>query len=431
MLLVLLAKDLRRAWRNPLPLVINLLIPLCLTALVGLAFGGKSDSGALGRIRFALVDEDKTILSDFLRGAANQREGGKYLEPVFLERDEALRQINDNKLSAVLVIPTNFTRHYLTGKAEVRLELIKNPAQSIHPAVLEELLGALVTALNAVSRNLQSEFPGWQKIIEGEGDYKQVAALIERAGDKLKKAEKFINPPLVMYEKDAPADSGNNAAESAGTTGSTAKKGDPASGIFSYLLVGMAGMFLLFLASNAMTDLHRELRQRTLARYHTLHHQLTPFVAGKVVFAVVVLLLCSLILLGGGGLVFRTEWRQPVSLALLAVGYAFFAAGLMAVLVALIPDERKAGALNTVIAMGLALAGGCMFPPQALPAFLREHITPLLPTHWFVETARNLQYSDGEVAWVLALVKMLVLSTVLLAVAALLFRRQFRQGAQA
>jgi ABC-type multidrug transport system permease subunit len=431
MLRVLLAKDLRRAWRNPLPLLINLLIPLCITALVGLAFGGKSDSGALGRIRFAVVDEDQTILSDFLRGSANQREGGKYLEPVFLERDEALRQINDNKLSAVLVIPTNFTRHYLTGKAAVRLELIKNPAQSIHPAVLEELLGALVTALNAVSRNLQSEFPDWQEIIEGKGDYRQVAALIERAGNKLKKAEKFINPPLVIYEKESPADPSTDEGGISATTKRAAKTSDLASGIFGYLLVGMAGMFLLFLASNAMTDLHRELRQRTLARYHTLHHQLTPFVAGKIVFAVVVLLLCSMILLGGGGLMFGVDWRQPVSLALLALVYSGFAAGLMAVLVALIPDERKAGALNTVVAMGLGLAGGCMFPPQALPAFLREHITPLLPTHWFVETARNLQYSGGDVAWVLVLIKLLVLSAVLLALAALLFRRQFKAGLRA
>ena len=86
-----------------------------MTALIGLVFGGKSDSGALGRIRFAVVDEDKSVLTDFLRGAANQREGGKYLEPVFLDRAEAMRQILDNKLSAAVIIPTNFMRNYLTG----------------------------------------------------------------------------------------------------------------------------------------------------------------------------------------------------------------------------------------------------------------------------------------------------------------------------
>jgi len=433
LLRILLAKDLRRAWRNPLPLVINLLIPLVVTALVGLAFGGKSDGGALGRIRFALVDEDKTILSDFLRGSANQREGGKYLEPVVMERDEALRQINDNQISAVLIIPTNFTRNYLTGKSGISLELIKNPAQSIHPAVMEELLGALVTGLNAISRNLQSEFPDWQEVIEGKRDYKDVAKLIERAGDKLKQAEKFINPPLVVYEKDAPADlpADSTATNSVAATATKPKKeNNPTSGIFAFLLVGMAGMFLLFLASNALTDLHRELRQRTLARYHTLHQQLAPFLAAKILFAVVVLLLSSIILLGVGGAVFGVVWRHPLALSLTAVGYACFAASLMAVLVALMPDERKAGALNTVIAMGLGLAGGCMFPPQALPAFLGKHITPLLPTFWFVDTARNLQFSDREVAWALTLAKLFALSVVLLALAAVLLRRQIKIGAR-
>jgi len=434
MLRVLLAKDLRRARRNPLPLLINLLIPLVITALIGLAFGGKSDGGALGRIHFAVVDEDKTVLSNFLRGSVNQHEGGKYLDPVFLERDEALRQINDNQISAVLVIPTNFTRNYFTGKADVSLELIKNPAQSVHPAVLEEMLGAVVTALNAIARNLQSEFPDWQQVIQGDRDYKEIAGLVERAGDKVKRAEKFINPPLVIYEKEAVDESasGNSSTNSASaTTKQVAKKGNPTSGIFGYLLVGMAGMFLLFIANNAMTDLHRELRLRTLARYHTLHDRLTPFLAGKIVFALVILLGGSAILLVGGGFLFGVSWQHPLALSLMSIGYACTAASLMAVLVALIPDERKAAALNTVVSMVLGLAGGCMFPPDALPVFLRTYITPLLPTHWFVDTARSLQYSGGAVAWPLALGKLLALSLLLLALAAFLLRRQFRAGARA
>jgi ABC-type polysaccharide/polyol phosphate export permease len=416
---VLLAKDLRRAWRNPLPWVIFLALPLCVTALIGLAFGGKSDGGALGRIRFAVVDEDKTVLTGLLRGAASQREGGQYLEPVFLDRETALRQITDDKLSAVLIIPTNFTRHYLTGRAAVSLELIKNPAQSIHPAVLEELLGAVVTALNAIARNFQSEFPEWQAVLDGNGDHHEVAALIERAGDKLQTAKKFINPPLVTYEKGVRA---NEPVESGSKSG-------PGFNLFSYLLVGMAGMFLLFLASNAMTDLHRELRHHTFERYHTLHQQLLPFVWGKVVFAVVLLLLCSAVMLGGGALIFRIHWHQPVALTALTFSYVCFAAGLMAVLVALVPDESRAAVLNNIAGMGLGMAGGCAFPPDQLPAFLREHITPLLPSFWFVDTARRLEFG-GDVPWMLVSLKLTVLSTVLIALAALLFRRRFNSGSR-
>ena len=445
MLRALLAKDLRRAWRNPLPWLINLIVPLAMTALLGMVFGGNSDSGALGRIRFAVVDEDKSVLSDFLRGAANQREGGKYLEPVFMERTNALKLVNAGKISAVLIIETNFMRNYLTGREPVSLELIKNPAESIHPAVLEELLGAVVTALNAVSRNFNSEFPEWQAVFEGKADYHKASILVERAGDKLKAVKKFINPPLVGYEKEDDSESTNAAAKTANSNGSgtnriaakTVEKknaksnSDSLHATFAFLLLGLSAMFLLFLGQNAMTDLHRELRKRTFERYQTMHQQLWPFIVSKIVFAVVVLLICSAVMLGGGGLVFRIHWQNPLPLLALVFGYACFIAALFAVLVALVPDERRAGVLNNVAGMALGLVGGCAFPASQLPAFLREHITPLMPSNWFVEAARNLQFNGPGVAWGIVLLKLAICSVILTALAAMLFRRKFKTGLRA
>jgi ABC-2 family transporter protein len=446
MLRVLLAKDLRRAWRNPLPYLINLIVPLAMTALIGLVFGGHSDNGALGRIRFAVVDEDKSVLSDFLRGSANQNQGGKYLEPVFMEREDALREINANKISAVFIIPTNFMHNYLLGSEPVSLELIKNPAESIHPAVLEELLGAVVTGLNAISRNFQSEFPEWRAVFEGKEDYHKVSQLIDRAGDKLKTAKKYINPPLVSYEKEEPAGESKSVESKSGPTNSippasgasksaSAKAGgsknSSTDSVFAFLLVGMSAMFLLFLASNAMSDLYRELRQRTFERYQTMRDSLAPFLAGKAVFTVVMLLLCSGMMLGGGGLIFRIHWQQPLALITLTAGYTCFAAALFALLVALMPDERRAAVLNNMAGMALGLIGGCAFPASQLPVFLREHITPWMPSYWFVDTARNLQYGGANVAWGLVTLKLVSLGVVLLALAALLFRRRFKAGLRA
>jgi hypothetical protein len=52
---VLLAKDLCRARRNPLPWLINLAIPLVIVALVGLTFGGSArQNQGLGRIDLRL-----------------------------------------------------------------------------------------------------------------------------------------------------------------------------------------------------------------------------------------------------------------------------------------------------------------------------------------------------------------------------------------
>jgi len=106
--------------------------------------------------------------------------------------------LRDDKLSAILVLPTSFTSNYLTG-LKVQLELVKNPAEQIHPAVLEELLGVVVSALNAISRNFNSEFPAWRDALAGDPDYHQIARLIDQTGNKIHAARQYLIPPLVGY----------------------------------------------------------------------------------------------------------------------------------------------------------------------------------------------------------------------------------------
>jgi ABC-type multidrug transport system permease subunit len=189
----------------------------------------------------------------------------------------------------------------------------------------------------------------------------------------------------------------------------------------------MVGMFLLFLASTAVIDLYRELRFRTFDRYHTLHERLLPFMTGKLLFSVVVLALCSAILLGGGALIFRIRWPQPLAMLALTLAYCGFAAAFMAALAACVPDERRAAALNSIAGMILGIAGGCAFPPQQLPALVRDHITPLLPSFWYVDTLRNLQW-NASVHWWPVVAELLLATLLLLGLAAALFRRRFQAG---
>lgn len=421
MLHVLLAKDLRRAWRNPLPWLLNLALPLCIAALIGLAFGDRSDAGALGRIRFAVVDEDDSVLTRLLRGAAGQGEAPVQLDPVFLDRPTALRELEANRLSAVFIIPKNFTHAYFTGEERATLELVKNPAQSIHPTVIEELLGVAVAALNAIGRNLQPEFAGWQAVFEGEGDYRQVAALIERAGDRLAAVGARLNPPLVTYVREQPAEP---PVDGTGKVGKASREFN----LFGYLLAGLSAMFLLFIASTAMRDLHYEAQNRTFARYHTVREALAPWVAGKALLAMVLLLLSSGVMLGGGALLFGIRWQHPGAIGVLTLGYAAFATGLMAVLTALAENDRIGDTLNTLLAMVLGIAGGCAFPPQQLPGFIRDHVSPWLPTYWYAETVRGLEFTASDKPWVAVAIQLTGSSLALLATAAWLFRRRLRKG---
>jgi hypothetical protein len=418
MLRILLAKDLRRARRNPLPWLIFLLVPLCTVALIGVVFGGggKKDQ-MLGRVRLGLVDEDNSMVTRILRGAGQQGEAAKNLETVVLDRAAALAQLNDNKLSAVLILPKGLTDDYLHGRP-TKLELIKNPAESIKPTLIEEGAGIVVTGLSGLSRNFSAQFGAIETDFKGERDFRAWSNLLKRIDDNLARYQEAGRPALVWYAK--PPDS------AAATT-------KPASGgvgfsLFGYLLLGMAAMFLLFLGGVGIGDLHKEVELRTLQRFQTIRDSLAPFLIAKVLFAAVMLLGCAALLFGGGALVFGVAWKHPLELGGLVLAYALFITGLMALIVAWLPDQRKADALRTMTGMALGLAGGCAMPLDMAPQFYRERIMPLLPTHWFVSTARALEFGGDAVVWPVTALKLALVGALCLALAAWLFRRRFLQG---
>ncbi|HRZ35282.1 MAG TPA: ABC transporter permease [Candidatus Paceibacterota bacterium] len=417
---VLLAKDLRRARRNPLPFLIHLTVPLVITALLGLVFGGGGGgtSSGPGKIKFAIVDEDDSVVTQFLRGAVNQGRAAERLQPVFLDRTNGLAQVTGNELSAVIIIPAGFTRNYLTASAPVTIELVKNPAQSIYPAVIEELLGALETGLNALSRNFADELTLWSRVFDRPGgpDFRVVADQIVKTGEKIEAIGGFVNPPRVSYEKETRDEE-------------TSAKG-PGFNLFAFLLPGLAGMFLLFLAEVSVRDVYREIRLRTFERFCTLPQSIRLFVGGKVAVAVVILLLGAAIMLGGGGLILRIDWRAPAAMALVGASYALFAVGFMMLLASIAQTEGRADALGNVVAMALGLVGGCAFPADALPTFMREHLTPLMPPNWFVEAIRGLQ-SGADAAWPWAAVKLAVFGVALAIIAAWVLERKLRTGVRA
>jgi ABC-type multidrug transport system permease subunit len=421
MLHVLLAKDLRRARRNPVPYLIHLCVPLVITALLGLVFAGGGSS-ALGKIKFAVVDEDQSAVTKFLRGGLNQGQAGEHLEPVFLDREAALREVTNNVLSAAFIIPKGFTADFLSGSRRVKLELIKNPAQQFHPAILEELLGALVTGLNALSRNFGDDLAAWRQIITATNApaLREVGELLTVTGKRFDALRHRLDPVPVTYEKETRAGAATGGGGKSNSAGS----------LFAFLLPGLAAMFLLFLADVAMRDLPREMRLHTFDRMRTLPTRLSVFLTAKVLFALLITALCAAILLGGGALVFRFHWERPGAVAILALAYGVFAGGLMALLTGLWPGEKKADVLNNLVAMGLGLAGGCAFPAQALPPLLRDHVTPLLPTNWFVEGVRVTQFG-GSGNWGVTALKLALLGGLLLALGAWLLRRKLEAGVRA
>jgi ABC-type multidrug transport system permease subunit len=255
----------------------------------------------------------------------------------------------------------------------------------------------------------------------------------------LKAARKILFPPLISYTNqtetasvatpatDAALGEGHTPGKKTSAAVGAAKKG-PAFNIFGYLLPGLVAMFLLFLGENASRDIHRELEQRTLQRFRTLHHQLYHFVASKVVFCLVFLMLASAVMLVGGGLIFHIDWRNPLAVFLLTASYCMFASGLMTLLPALLGDQRSAQALANIVAMLVGMIGGSTIPAQQLPAFLRDHVSRMLPNYWYTEAVRTVAFDSHPGGWLMVAMKMALLGAVLMLLAVLILRRGLERG---
>ncbi len=418
MIRLLICKDLLRTFLKPGATLINLLLPFLVTGLIGMVFGGGTGGGGLGTIQLAVVDQDDSVVSRFLLGAFNNDDAGPSIQSRKLSLDEAMNQIQKDKISAVLVIPAGFGDDYLKAGKTPPLKLIKNPAQSYYPAILEEMLSVLTAGMNALSENFSSEFSGIAEILEVEGrpDMVTLAAIMIRLGTKFETVEEFLFPPLVGYVEETVA---------------SEKTSGVAINIFAFLLPMLATMFLLFIADSSIRDLYAELRNKTLNRIRTVRSDLFCFVLAKVLFSMIVLFICSIILFIIGGLIFNIEWKHPVQILMLIIGFPFCASSFVAVLASLARSERKADAFNGMVILSVSFIGGSVFAVNQLPGFLKNFVSPLLPNFWFIQGFHQLEFGDGLISWQTALLRMTLFGLCCCFLSGVLFTRFLRQGGKA
>lgn len=421
----LIAKDLRRIRRNPLSILIQIGIAMLLVTVIGLAFGPQAKSGTgMSPIKLSIVDEDNSVFTELLQNTVSSKEFSQYFDTHFLEREEALRKINDNELSAVLVIPAGFSDAFLEGSSsEFDLELIKNPAQSVYPAIVEEGTKALLSLLNALARNFGEELREWKGILESaeETDFISttfiVAGLLKDTADRLDEIEDYLTPPLVSFESRTRND------------GSEEEEGD--FNLYSWLFAGMAGMFLLMISNSLTSDIYREARFGTLSRFVTLHDGLWALITGKIVLVAAVVLISAAVMFFGAALVFGFTWNNPLPVAAVVFGYSVCAAGLTSCIASIAAKEKRADTINTIVIMGFAILGGTMFQVDQLPGFIRDYISPYLPTAWFIETIRSLQDVNQTTPWIGVVIQLCTVGTILAAVSSFLFYRQLQRGVKA
>ena len=358
-LLITARKDLRRRFADPVSLIIWVGLPVMLGSMLSLISG---DGGQPPTAHVLVVDQDESVISNFLLGALGQAGADQFLSTETVDLETGQARIGDGDGTALLIVPAGFGEAVLNDQP-TQLTLIINPAQRILPATIVEGLEILSEAvfygqrlLGEPIRAIADGPPAGRAFFENA----TIAEISTQITDRMTTTGDLLFPPVLAL-----------------TTGGDEPAGDDESGAVTtgfdfarLFLPGMVFMSILFIAQGMSDDLWKEKQAGTLRRVVSSPNSLLAFVAGKLLAGMLLMaMVATMAVIVGVLLLDLPPLRAP--LAVVWCAYAGTALlGLFLFIAILGSSRRAANLVSTMTLFPLMMIGGSFFPFEAMPAWM-------------------------------------------------------------
>lgn len=326
-----------------------LLLPIGLMWFFGFMVGGGG--GDPSRIGLGVVDRDGGWLA---RALVDELD----VEPVDLTRlgpDWEPFVPDTEQPAGWIVIPEGLTEGALAGEQQT-LRLVRHPEASEEYSTAAE--AHLVRAIARVlGRTVELSTYDWSAdpLVPGPEIPEAYAALAER-------------PPLVALEV------------------STAGRGRPVPSGYAQSVPGILTMTVLMMTLIfGGSFLTYEKMEGMIRRQVTAPLSRAQLFAGKLAGRLLLALLQIALLIAAGRFLFGVDWGDsPGGLLLVLLCYGAAVAGLATLLGAVLRTPEQASSVGWILAMALAALGGCWWPSEIVPAWIRT-ASHALPTAWAMD----------------------------------------------
>jgi ABC-2 type transport system permease protein len=366
----LIRKDFVRRWRSPISTISLLIFPFMMSGMMGMISSGSS--GGIPEITVFVLDRDDGLIGGLLTEGPQPPEGELALNLVKVG-EEGFARMERGEASAMIVLEEGFTERALDGEA-VEFRLVRNPAESIKPEIVEQGLIVLSTYIDVVVKVLGEELGEFTDMIDADEMPTMLAVtnLSSRVFKRLKAGERYLFPPVVEI---------NSIKEGADEDGEV----EAGPNVFGYVLVMVAVMSVLFAATRAISEIYEERKTGMVRRVLSTPVPVTMFIGSKILFAVLFGMTVMGILLLAGGVLGWFGSAVPVAGVLVhTAAFSLAAAGLMVVVIGLVRTEKQAGIFSWILVMTMSAIGGSMFPAENLPAAM-QGLARFTLNYWAVE----------------------------------------------
>jgi ABC-2 type transport system permease protein len=384
---LIIRNDLKRRLRAPMATLLFLVIPLAMTALIGMIFDpGSGGETKLPPIKLLVVDHDKNLASKFLIGAFDQKEIKDMFQMTLVDAVSGEKMMQKGKASAMLVIPEHFSRDLADQKIST-LEVVKNPSEEFLPGVAEEFARTMAVGLSAIAQVFADELKviqGASKLDLADITIAQMTPFMEMARVKIIALRSYLSPLLLQLKTSTTARPG---------------KADPSKGfnIFSYIMPGMLIMFLLFIVEAFMREIQNERADGKIRRMMFSPLSTRELVTARLFGGWLLGALICLLAMAVGTLLFGIDWGNPLLVFLLVLASCFWCAAFFGMLNAFFKNKNQAGAFASPVILVFAAFGGSMLPLEQIPQGMRW-LAQFTVNNWFITGCREIM--DGRVPYV-------------------------------
>lgn len=205
----LIAKDLIRDLRRPWGTLLLLSIPLLLTLLMGMVFGGGGDAGENITLHVAVLDQDDDFFSRVLRSMSSQGESSRQIQVHVVDTlEEGVAMLEERKASALLLLPDNLTGDLING-ASTSIGIYSNPAESILPRIVEQGADLLAIGLSQGVRLVGPQMKELGKMFEESEELPsslEMAMIVYQGMQRVEEIRDYLFPPIIVFKTVAAGD---------------------------------------------------------------------------------------------------------------------------------------------------------------------------------------------------------------------------------
>ncbi len=354
-ILAIIFKDVLLRFSSKSEWLFFLILPIVFTVVLS---GGAGPSGD-NRIRLIVVDQAGSSLSQELLAALAQSDT---IRPNVLPLQQAESEFSRRSTAAMLVIPPGFDlEHLQQGNLEIELRQLPNNTNALIAArSVQTVIGRISAGVAIASRSLAEA---------------ERIRTFESAADRQAYFDSALNEAQTMLSA-APRRVETVLGNTQDSISFDPYANSSAGQLITWVFIPLIGISALFAG---------ERQAGTLRRLMITPTPKATFLFGTIAGQVLMALVQMTLLVVVGILVMKLNWgHDPAALALMLVASALAAAALGTMLGTFIKTAGQANGLSIMLGMVMALLGGCWYPIELFPQFVREAVK-VLPTTWAMQ----------------------------------------------